>query len=537
MKALIVDDEKHVREGILLLGDWMNVGITEIYEASDGEEAINLIRQHQPAIIFTDMKMPNKDGISLLKWIQEEHYRGKVIVVSGYDDYQYMRKAINYGSFDYILKPVDPDILNETLKKAVGEWMAVEEDRLQQIKSNQIANEVRSLYWDRIFSLFLTNSYNAEQLEKVEAEFRITRNKTEMQIVIFPIKPYMFEQFNDNPDLLYFTLLNILNEVLNEDKQGIAFRNCTKENEIILLSWTNEDTLNSLLARIDQIVRRALKVNGSYSIGGVGIFPEGIRSSYAKAEFVHLNSNLLAKAEGSFIFGERDVVSSKKIYLFDYFNELNLAIKSGSMEEVESIVDRIFAPLLLVGYISLDQVNTWEHELYAFKKHMLDEYNLSCKNHTFLEKRFCEFKHFSLPDCINIIKQDFYQLIKKMMSAKQDNVKNTIFDIETFIQDNYYKEITLQELADRFYISREYISRKFKKVFEENISDYITKIRIEKAKLLLKNPSTKVTEISSAIGYHDDKYFRKLFKKITGVTPSQYRKEKENKELTGNGNI
>src|SRR5690606_5610705 len=108
MKAIIVDDEQHVREGLMLLAEWDRFGINTILEAVDGNEAVKLISKHSPEIIFTDMRMPKRDGTSLLKWIHSSNILSKTIVVSGYDDYEYMRNAIYYNSFDYILKPIDP---------------------------------------------------------------------------------------------------------------------------------------------------------------------------------------------------------------------------------------------------------------------------------------------------------------------------------------------------------------------------------------------------------------------------------------------
>lgn len=122
MKALIVDDEKHVRDGLNLLADWKGNGIAEVLEAENGEEATELIALHRPAIVFSDMRMPKLNGIELLEWIYNSKYSCKTIVVSGYDDFEYMRNAIYYNSFDYILKPIDPEILNETLARAVRKW-------------------------------------------------------------------------------------------------------------------------------------------------------------------------------------------------------------------------------------------------------------------------------------------------------------------------------------------------------------------------------------------------------------------------------
>ena len=129
LKALIIDDEKHVRDGIKILANWKDYDINDIFEANDGEEAIVLIEKWKPEIIFTDMKMPKVDGITLLKKLNDANVTSIVIVVSGYGDYEYMRSAIHYNSFDYILKPIDPEILNETLERAVQKWKEVNKNK------------------------------------------------------------------------------------------------------------------------------------------------------------------------------------------------------------------------------------------------------------------------------------------------------------------------------------------------------------------------------------------------------------------------
>ncbi|PAE08334.1 hypothetical protein CHI12_06450 [Terribacillus saccharophilus] len=116
MKALLVDDEKNGREVLRTLGEWEQNGITVLLEASDGKEALELIASEQPEIIFTDIKMPRMSGIELMEQLHAADYRGKCILVTGYDDYQFMRKAIQFNSFDYLLKPIDPEAFTKVLE-------------------------------------------------------------------------------------------------------------------------------------------------------------------------------------------------------------------------------------------------------------------------------------------------------------------------------------------------------------------------------------------------------------------------------------
>ncbi|NRK74368.1 response regulator, partial [Salmonella enterica subsp. enterica serovar Typhi] len=111
-----------------------------------GISAIKIIRSLNPEIIFSDMKMPKMDGTQLLKWMDEHYCAGKTIVVTGYDDYHYMRKAMHYGSSDYLLKPIDPEMLNDTLIRVVNEWKAEEMERINKLSKNQLINKMKPAY-------------------------------------------------------------------------------------------------------------------------------------------------------------------------------------------------------------------------------------------------------------------------------------------------------------------------------------------------------------------------------------------------------
>ncbi|WP_155985794.1 helix-turn-helix transcriptional regulator [Paenibacillus gorillae] len=102
---------------------------------------------------------------------------------------------------------------------------------------------------------------------------------------------------------------------------------------------------------------------------------------------------------------------------------------------------------------------------------------------------------------------------------------NIMKEIAKYMEQNYHLEVTLQDISERFYLSREYISRRFKQEMGENVFDYLARIRVEKARLLLQNPNLKITQIAEMVGYDDEKYFSKVFKKVMGVSPNQYRKQ------------
>lgn len=133
-KVLIVDDESPVREAVKLLGEWERFGVTTLLEAKNGLEAKTLIEQEQPALILSDIQMPHCDGVELMEWVHDHASSSKLVVLTGYDEYSYMRRAIQYGSFDYLLKPIDPDVLNDTLARALADVVVESsEDPIAQI--------------------------------------------------------------------------------------------------------------------------------------------------------------------------------------------------------------------------------------------------------------------------------------------------------------------------------------------------------------------------------------------------------------------
>ncbi|MBG0918568.1 response regulator [Exiguobacterium sp. SRB7LM] len=133
-KVLIVDDESPVREAVKLLGEWERFGVKAVLEAKNGLEAKALIEQERPALILSDIQMPHCDGIELMEWVHDHASSSKLVVLTGYDEYSYMRRAIQYGSFDYLLKPIDPDVLNDTLSRALAGVMTdSSEDPIAQI--------------------------------------------------------------------------------------------------------------------------------------------------------------------------------------------------------------------------------------------------------------------------------------------------------------------------------------------------------------------------------------------------------------------
>ncbi|MDM5328861.1 response regulator [Neobacillus sp. CF12] len=525
MKALIVDDEKHVRDGIKILAHWEQNGIGEIYEAGNGEEAIELIQTIRPEIIFSDMKMPKMDGTQLLEWIKENHTNSKTIVVTGYDDYHYMRKAIHFGSSDYLLKPIEPDILNQTLEKAVNEWKKEEDERRRKETSSLLINEMTPVYRDRK----LTQLVNSEHFQKdLYEEFGWLKQSRDYKAAIVRVDGKTMEAFQGDRDLTYFTILNIINEIMKENGNGIGFRYLSKKGEIVLIFWDKFELVEEILVHIYKTLKNMLDISCPIAAGKAVNNSSKLKDSYHHARKVILNRNILTDSRRRVYVSDIDTAPSLKS-LIAYSSDIEMAIQTGEIRAFEELMDRIEKDITELDYLSVRQVINLENEYMVISNKWFKHYNISFKAPEDIEERvdlfFDSNGTFKLEAYKKRIKREISIFLKKVKKSTLQKNNNIIIDIEKYLQENYDRDVKLQEISDHFYISREYISRKFKQEFNENISDYIVRIRMEKAKSLLKNSQLKIYEIAGMIGYQDDKYFRKVFKKVEGITPNEYRTE------------
>nr|WP_239583423.1 response regulator [Metabacillus iocasae] len=519
---MIVDDEQHVREGIRLLGEWKENGVSQVLEAESGEQAIQLIEVYKPEIIFTDMKMPEVDGIALLEWIKNNHPTSKSIVVTGYDDYHYMRKAIHFGSMDYILKPIDPGILNDTLVRAVKDWEREEEDRQQHNNSHQLINEMKPIYRDRKLTQLMNNQLLNAAIYK-EFGFHLSQ---QYQVAIIRVDQKAVYAFQRDRDLAYFSILNIVNEMLHEEKCGIAFRYLSNKGEIVVIFWDHFSRVQNMLETMHKNMKKVLEVCCFIASGPVINNLENLMLSYNGAKEVLMNINVLDKNPLK-VYTESQINRLAIINLIDYSSHVKEAVQLGQQELFEEIISTISEGFQTHRYLSLKQLLHFEKEYQLMSQQWLKKYEISYivneKGEEVVYFFFNDEGCFELQRYMNRKRKEIHLFMKIVKRHAKKQNPDVIYEIEQFLQANFDRDVKLQEISDRFYLSREYISRKFKQEFNENISDYLVKVRMNKAKQLLRNEDLKVYEVANMIGYQDDKYFRKVFKKIEGVTPNEYR--------------
>ncbi|MCZ8518304.1 MULTISPECIES: response regulator [Paenibacillus] len=529
MKALIVDDEKPVREAVRYLIPWDSYGIQTVLEAGNGLEAQDLIRSEQPAIIVTDMSMPLMDGAGLLEWIHEHAPGAKTIVISGHSEFQYVKHAILYRGVDYLLKPLNRSQLISAMDRATTLWRQEQEERCRQLDQNVQLNILRPLYWDKVFSDIMSGARNdADAASSLMEEFGIRRNCRECRIAVISMRQLdsrLKDRLNGDLSLLSFIMTNVCNEILKGGRDGYAFRYLNTGLDMVLVLWGRVNRAGELAHEINRAFEQTYGVQFHMGLGSVQPFPGGLRPSFEEARLALRQRNLLQMnqrvhewREG--MTEERAVLSLKPVK-----EKLTFAILSRDAEKLEAVLREWEGKLNAEQIITESVLEGWMEELSGllddWRTELLDS-DAASQERAVITPPFDSSGNFSL----GLWKERVRAALRTLMdrwSFIQKRDDRLVHEIKQYLDLNYKDEITLQDMAERFFLSKGNVSRKFKQVTSENLTEYLSRIRIEKAKNLLVNPSIRISQIAEWVGFQDDKYFSRVFKKLTGTTPREFR--------------
>ncbi|NQX47533.1 helix-turn-helix domain-containing protein [Paenibacillus tritici] len=548
MKALIVDDEARVRKAVRLLVDWEVHQIEEILEAGSGNEAMGLIRKEKPALVIMDMMMESGSGLELMSWVDEFAGNTKFVVVSGHDDFDFVRQTVRHGGIDYILKPIEAEMINNAVSKAVSAWRAEEEERNHRQRQSLRLNEIKPIYGEKLLSALIDDKVNAEaSLRRLIHDGIIPQDIRTSRLILLQTDSGnnpLLRRFGGDSELMYYAIVNICNEFLQSQRKGIAFRYWGGPPEIAIILWDLEESVTGLISRMNQGLYLTLQFRMHFGISTAGEFPGQLPAGRAEAAEALLRRNLLRHedychfspaepAAGLVPDGQRSGKpgTAAPLNFADVQEDWRLAVISGTPEALSAAAHYWTQELSRRGVVTPQMLNAWKADAMLLRSRLvraalgsqadsvLAELEQQDRQNPSPQPGGYSFSLFAWRDW----SFTFMQQLSQMLSARHMNEQNIVTEIIKYIEQNYASDLSLQEIAGKFQVSREYVSRRFKQEYGINFSDYIVSVRIEKAKLLLPNPGLKLAQISEMVGFHDVKYFSKVFKKLTGLSPKDYR--------------
>ncbi|BCG57380.1 response regulator transcription factor [Paenibacillus sp. URB8-2] len=532
MKVLIVDDETDVRDSIRLLVDWEDYRITDVLEASDGSSAMTLIESEQPEIIFTDVKMPNVDGMTLLQWIEDNAPDSKRIVISGYDDYAYIRKTMMHGGLDYLLKPIKRSELLDALRRAVDTWLKDEESRRLNIRKDVEINKTMPMYWDKILSNAVSQpGFYPTVANELHASFgwSAVRECRVAMMITDPLPRVVLDKFGGNLDLLYFLMGNICNEVIGPPENGYAFKHADPNYGLILLLTGDLTAADGKLRAMNDALYKVLRARFHCACSSTTAFPHRLHDGFEQMLQAARGVSFLKNTDRIHYEGDTPPpVPAQRIALADFANPLTAAVHRGEPSRIGSAVAKWIQTVGELEAVTWEQLKYWRYEYELLRGRLLKDTDRTADTpaHASSPGLFpiSPDSRLSLEDWRREWTDDLCEIAKALKEASLREY-DVIHSIKQYIDANYRENLSLQDIAGQFFLSREYVSRRFKQVYNENLSDYLEQVRIEQAKLLLANGQYKVSSVAEMVGYQDGRYFSKIFGKLTGMTPREWRKE------------
>lgn len=523
-KLLIVDDEYEIRNGLRNKFDWNQLGFETPLIAGDGEEALVIIASQKPHVVMSDIRMPNKDGLELLKEIKYGFPYVKTVILSGYNDFEYARKGMQYGASGYILKPTSNDEINSIFKK-IHDDLINEEKQLSELSTLKSNNDeymnmkkyscLRDLILGRI------NSFGSDTDDLHSLKLDLYTEK--VCCAVFSLhevkeadKRNLLEQIRFDHATTFGT-------------SGVKFEILSEENDRLVLVMTGDSYVQSrelILAteKVWNCIRDTYEFSVSCGIGNVYTGMRNLCRSYNEAD---------KALKVSFIDGLNRIYLSNNYNLekpsADHVDELNRLehhcmenICSGNICSAKETIVKYFNKLKVIR-ADIDSIHERCIRLVALIKSSANITDLK------YEQDSPSILDFSKIDTFEQLRNTVEEYCLKIadlvhIAAERDN-NSPIRIVMDFVDKNYRNSFSLKDISKLVFMNPTYFSIYFKEKAGRNFSDYITDVRINHAKMLLGHSRFKVNEIAEQVGYSDSTYFCNLFKKMTEMTPLEYRKK------------
>ncbi len=526
-KLLIADDEQIVIDSLSFIVNKSFSGLFTIESARSGRDAIEKAERFIPDIVFMDINMPGINGIEAIRELQYKLRDCVFIILTAFDQFDFAKDALTLGVTDYLLKPVNREKIISTLQKSIE---VIENERLKRKKEldfkEKLENILPVLENGFIYSMLFLDE-NSIELENYRNIFEIEENGGYIMTI-------EFAQSKDSGRMVNRIGLSIKSQSFYPYLKDILKSRCrcfigpAILNRIIVYipTWADTDEYSGRLAALsiaeytyNQISQ---KVDADFYIG-MGCCYRGFENVCLSYEE---SLRAIRYLDGNGILHIMDIPTEKGLQVEKYpvAREKLLLEKAalGESEECTMAFCHIFEWLTIEYYESINKVRAKLIEIMILLSRLAYDYNIP-RNTSSIDllselqtlDSLPELKHW----CLERI--DF--ITKCIREAREKKTNSLIVKALDYIKDNYRKDITLEEVSKEVNISPIYFCKLFKNEMGENFIDYVTNLRINTAKEIMKNSLLSVKEICYEIGYGDPNYFSRIFKKAVGVTPTEYR--------------
>ncbi|WP_159881493.1 response regulator [Paenibacillus puerhi] len=512
-RFIIVDDEALIRRGMLkkIQTSPLKDKLQFVGEADNGRDGLELIHKVDPDIILTDMRMPEMDGKSFLRLLQNDYPDKKVIVISGYSDFEYMKEAISAKVVGYLLKPFNREEIHDTLEKAIH-LIEAERSVQQKLENTELEMEEISYSADlqALYNLFLGNHHKEKALSLRSGKLKLLA-QAERFILLTIYSTAALEPVPRLPENCIFI------PHLQNVHMGFL---------VLFLADDGADLHRAGVQTAELISRQLDKQLAGDAVIGVS----RVKASLMQLEeayqetIIALDGRSIAVSHKINTYKGEKLEPESAILPWKHMDELLFFLESGHVSKVTELTSELFDYFNTIPTATVWEIKNTCRGLIQQVKNMLQSHFEALGEHS-SSSSFDDVLSGSYD--VETIKAYLLQVlpgIGEMLSEQGVYRSGSLIDnIKLYIQKHYHKELTLDKISSLFFINPSYCSYLFKEKTGINFIDFVNKVRIDQAKTLLQTTDEKVYKIAKSLGYENTKYFFRVFKKATGFTPEEYR--------------
>lgn len=520
IKVLIVDDEIQIRKGLRMKINWEEEGFMIIEEASNGKEAIEKLKQMEIEVIITDVKMPIMDGIEFVNICHRNYSKVKLIVLSGYSDFYYAKSALQAGVKDYLLKPVAPNELVESLRKIRIE---LENEKRKQLEDEQITSTQLEEKREQYLLYLVKEEFSDIKvvLDRLKQLQLVEFLSLDVQVQFITVEMRGLEESTETIEDYWIPFKIVCKEIAENFNATLCFHDASYGKMIHFIVKINGELVTQKSPFIKTIQNEIKEILNLETVVGIGKVVTGhleFKTGYISSLLSWSQSQLCPHSQ---VIEE---MSTDEVFDFSLNDEKKLinAIErvdystfqkylNGILEDKQSIMSFTFVTnrvLFLLSSIS--------------KKY---DVNVNEINHIIWNCQQTILKLNSQKKVIDLLNELGNLIMVKVSEVRSSSSCSQLVEkVRHYLDKQYASDITLSALSEQFHINSAYLSEVFKNHVGQKFSDYLTLLRMENAMKFLKDPELKIIDVAQLVGFFNPGYFSTVFKKHTGQTPAEYRK-------------
>ncbi|XEC94894.1 response regulator [Paenibacillus tarimensis] len=512
-KVLLADDEKFILQGISTLVEWEQIGARLIGTALDGKEALEMIRNEPPDIVISDIKMPEMNGLELIQAVRPAYPDIRFIILSGYEEFDFAKKAMEFGVKHYLLKPCNERKIAEVLRDVMEEMEEArnKESFIQRTRYN--LEKVMPKVKEQFLKECLTNkTYGKKEWDYYSQLLNLRLSEELVKLALFEIEGTFDVEH-------IFALQNIAAELAGEQHK-VLLSTTIGERVVLLIENSRVDNLSYPLKQIKKVYKNYYALGITIALSDAGKI-SNLRKLYEQT--LECLTHRFYLGEGS-IIAHQDIRTSgvrREDIQFDH-EELAITLRGGSMEKSQAYIARFFDRLKREK-IDIDLVKSYTLELF-----MIIVREAGSQNMERYLKQVAEWESMTTLDHIQaFIARSAGEVAEVTYEAHSKKQSRIVTKMIEYAEENIADEaFSLNKLAgEMMFMSADYLSKVFKKETGGRFTNYLMGVRIAKAKELIhRTEEVRIIEIAEQVGFgNNPKYFSQVFKKATGYSPSDYK--------------